>query len=316
MIESVKGAARMEVNIGLHEIDQKVVFAWWNTSLAPSAVSRSSDDQRNVACSVIMYLIEVCGADFIALGEMSGEDLEYISRECGRTGYLFSSEITKAGRSVFDICYAYHSSKIFVATSKDILSEKGGSTLKIAKKLELVVKGSSSLFYLFISHWPSRLWCDKNDANRHLFGIRLRDSIDQVIDSVEHNPFVILLGDYNDEPFDESLSEHVMASRDVDLVNHRDHLFYNPFWKYLCKKTSDNQVSGSYFYKSGKLTKWHTFDQLIFSHAFIGSNEWALSHTCDHIVEIPEFTELVKSSESKFDHLPVYGIIEKVAHDG
>jgi hypothetical protein len=66
----------MEVNLRLHETDQRVVFAWWNTSLAPSAVSRSTDEQRNIACSVIIYLIEICGADFIALGEISEEDLE------------------------------------------------------------------------------------------------------------------------------------------------------------------------------------------------------------------------------------------------
>lgn len=306
----------MEVNLGLHDTDEKMVFAWWNTSLAPSAVSRSTEEDRNVACSVIIYLIEVYGADFIALGETSEEDLEYLTSICQRSGYFFSSGISKVGRSSFDICYIYNSSKVFVADSKDVLSGKGGSTLKIAKKLELVIKGTESLFYLFISHWPSRLFCDKNDANRHLYGIRLRDSIDQVIDSVDHNPFVILLGDYNDEPFDESLSEHVMASRDVDLVNRRDHLFYNPFWKYLCKKTSGNQVSGSYFYKSGKITKWHTFDQLIFSHAFISSKEWVLSHACEHIIEIPELTDLVKSSKSHFDHLPVYGIIEKVAQNG
>ncbi|PHN78365.1 hypothetical protein AO071_22895 [Pseudomonas syringae] len=149
-----------------------------------------------------------------------------------------------------------------------------------------------------------------------MFGIRLRDSIEEVSNEGELQPFIILLGDYNDDPFDASLSQQVMASRDVDLVRRKDYLLYNPFWKYLCKKTSDHQVSGSYFYKAGKVTKWHTFDQIIFSHAFVNAKEWLLAHDCEHIVEIPMYTDLVKSPGSWFDHLPVYGIIKKECNDG
>lgn len=203
-----------------------------------------------------------------------------------------------------------------VNDSKDVISIKGGSTFKIAKKLELIISGSDSLFYLFISHWPSRLWCAQNDADRHVFGIRLRDSIDQVAGNGSTGSFIVLLGDYNDDPFDSSLSQHVMASRDIELVQRRSHLFYNPFWKYLSKKTSEHQVSGSYFYSSGKITRWHTFDQIMFSHAFVSSKEWALSHDCEHVIEVPDYTCLVKNPSSKFDHLPVYGIIERVANNG
>lgn len=291
---------------------EQITFAWWNTSLAPSAKSRSTPEQRDVACSVIMYLIRASGADFIALGEMSEDDFRYVSEMCRFEGYVFCSEITSAGRSSFDVCYIYNSEKILISLTKDIVSIKGGATLKIAKKVELFVAGSESLFHIFISHWPSRLWCARNDASRHLFGIRLRDSINDVIAEDVKNPFVILLGDYNDEPFDDSLSQQVMASRDVELVHRREHLFYNPFWKYLCKVTNDQPAAGSYYYKSGEITRWHTFDQVIFSHAFIEAREWKLATECDHIVEIPLYTELVKSSSSKFDHLPVYGIIERV----
>jgi hypothetical protein len=296
----------------ISEALNQIIFAWWNTSLAPSAKCRSTQEQKTIACSVIMYLIEVSGADFIALGEMSEEDFLYVSETCKVEGYVFATEITAVGRSSFDICYAYNSKKMFVLATKDITTKKGGTTLKVAKKFEVVVDGSTSLFHVYVSHWPSRLWCTKNDANRHLLGIRLRDSIDAVIDEHGKNPFVILLGDYNDEPFDESLSQQVMASRDVELVHRREHLFYNPFWKYLCKTTNDHPVAGSYYYKSGEITRWHTFDQVIFSHAFIEAKEWRLARECDHIVEIPTYTQLVKSSSSTFDHLPVYGIIERV----
>lgn len=291
---------------------EKIKFSWWNTSLAPSAKSRSTPEQKNIACAVILHLIEVGRADFIALGEMSHDDFVCVSEICRVEGYTFVTEITSVGRSSFDVCYIYNSEKIWIASTKDIVTTKGSSTLKVAKKIELVVAGATSFFHVYISHWPSRLWCKQNDANRHLLGIRLRDSIDTVIEESGESPFVILLGDYNDEPFDESLSQQVMASRDIDLVSKRKHLFYNPFWRYLCKTKNDYPVSGSYYYKSGEITRWHTFDQVIFSHAFVEAKEWRLSDECDHIVEIPDYTKLVKSSDSMFDHLPVFGVIERV----
>ncbi|UTL93775.1 hypothetical protein NLL86_04470 [Pseudomonas fluorescens] len=167
-----------------------------------------------------------------------------------------------------------------------------------------------------MSHWPSRLWCSQNDAKRHLLGIRLRDSIDDVMANVSVNPFVVLLGDYNDEPFDESMSQQLMASRDIELVHRRQHLLYNPFWKYLSKPQSGSPIAGSYYYKSGEVTRWHTFDQVIFSHAFVEAREWRLASDCEHILEFTDYTQLVKDSSSKFDHLPVYGTIERVLEHG
>ncbi|UTL92002.1 hypothetical protein [Pseudomonas fluorescens] len=124
---------------GLKKMDsddarQKITFAWWNSSLAPSAVTRSSQEQRDVACSVILYLMTINGADFIALGEMSNEDFAYISSKCKINGYVFVNEISKAGKSSFDICYIYNSEKLYIYSSRDITSDRGNSTLKVAKK--------------------------------------------------------------------------------------------------------------------------------------------------------------------------------------
>lgn len=294
----------------------RVTFAWWNTSLAPSAKSRSTNEDRLIACAVIMFLINDKKADFVALGEMSKADFDFISEKLRVTGYVFVLETTKVGRSSFDVCYAYNSIKLLPLGVKDIVSKKGGATLKIAKRIDLFAAGSQSLLYVFISHWPSRLWCVQNHADRHYLGVRLRDSINDVIELSEKPPFIILLGDYNDEPFNDSLSEHVMATRDMDLVIRRAHLFYNPFWRYLGKVNLGDNMCGSYYYKSGAMTRWHTFDQIIFSHAFLKSDEWELVSMKNHIVDVPEYTQMVKASASKFDHLPVYGAIEKVNHNG
>lgn len=294
----------------------QVTFAWWNTGLAPSAVSRSTQEQRDVACSVIAYMMAITQADLIALGEMSNEDFSYISNKLESSGYCFVNEITAAGKSIFDICYAYNPSKVFVCATKDILSGRGKITLKVAKKLEILLAGSASLFHVYISHWPSRLWCSEHNFKRSVLGLRLRDQVEHIIDNLPGKPLVVLLGDYNDDPYAQSLSDLLMASRDIDLVKRKEELLYNPFWKHLSKVSAESQVSGSYFYKAGEVTKWHTFDQVIFSHAFIGGQEWRLIDDCKHILDFSDYTHLVKNSASDFDHLPVYGTIERVAKDG
>jgi hypothetical protein len=269
-----------------------------------------------MACQVIVSLITEIGADFIALGEMSDLDLVDISKICEQYGYSVHSGITKAGRSKFDICYVCNDLKLSIENFRDIISKKGESTLKVAKRVDLTSLLDGTAFHLFISHWPSRLWCEQNHADRHTFGMRLRDSFDDLVQQCANYPFVIMLGDYNDDPFDQSLSEQVMASRDIDMVRRTKHLLYNPFWRHLCKQSESHQGAGSYYYKGGRTTKWHTFDQLIYSQAFLTSREWTYDHGYNLVHEMPELIEMVKNPESVFDHLPVYGKIEKVIHHG
>lgn len=293
-----------------------LTFAWWNTSLAPSGTSRSTPDQRAIACRVIINLITEVGADFIALGEMSELDIEDISKICIEFNYAVESGITRAGRSQFDICYAYNKQKIAIINAKDILAEKGNSTLKIAKRLDIVTPADETVIHLFISHWPSRLYCSSDHPDRHTYGMRLRDSYQNIISEHGASSYVIMLGDYNDEPFDKSLCEQVMASRDVDLVRRKKHLLFNPFWQHLCKRSDRHHGSGSYYYKGGTVTKWHTFDQLMYSQAFLTSNKWMYSQNNDLVHEIPELVELVMNPKIIFDHLPVFGRVERANQNG
>lgn len=297
----------------LPEKSMKLSFLWWNTSLSPSAKPRATIKQQSIVCDVVRYFIEIENIDFIALGEVSSLDAEYLTENCDFNGYKIKSGVESIGRSSFDTLYIYNTSKIFLQDTCNIVSNKGNSSLKVAQKLELIIDGEDALFHIFISHWPSRLWCEKNSADRHLLGIRLRDEIDELIENSDSNPFFVLLGDYNDEPFDESLSEHLMATRDIELVSKKKHLLYNPFWNYLSATSNTGKLSGSYFYKSGTLTQWHTFDQIIFSHAFIEGKKWKLVTDHRHIVNVPGYLEEVRSASTTFDHLPVSGIIERIA---
>lgn len=297
------------------EEDGNITFAWWNTSLSPSAKSRATEDDLKVALSVIEYMIVSSKVDFIALGEISEKDIEKLKSSIEIYGYELRGGVSKVGRSKFDTCYIFNTQKIFISDLSNVVSRRGGGSLKVAQKLDLVIEGFEFPVHVFVSHWPSRLWCNENDAERHNLGIRLRDEVEELISLYSFDPYIVLLGDYNDEPFDKSLSDQVMATRDINLAKKKSHLLYNPFWKHLSARPFDIESSGSYYYKSGKLTQWHTFDQIIFSHAFLTSKEWGLCEKSDFILSIPGYVETVKNNNSIFDHLPVSGrLVRTITH--
>jgi hypothetical protein len=292
--------------------NEKFSIAWWNTGLAPMAKSRADDTQRILACAMINWMILELQKDFIALGEVSDADIEFMRGNCAFSGYQLVNAVVDIGRSSFDTCFIYNESKIGIIDTSQITVTKGGRTLKVAQKIDLVFGETRSIFTIFVSHWPSRLWCEENHPDRSLLGMRLYQSANPVPDSSDAAPHIILLGDYNDEPFSSSLSEHLMASRDRHLVAKRKHLFYNPFWKSLAATTDEPYYCGSYFHKAGELTQWRTFDQIMFSHAFIAGKQWRLLESAEQILATPLFLQQVINAKNIFDHLPVTSEIEKV----
>nr|WP_314486921.1 hypothetical protein [uncultured Pseudomonas sp.] len=296
--------------------EHDLVFSWWNTSLAPSAITRSTATEKLIACRIVIELITIVQADFIALGEMSEEDLVHISQVCAEFSYRVYPGFTRAGRSRFDTCYLVNTAKIDVIRTTDIVSTKSESTLKIAKRVEIASLVDGTVFHIFVSHWPSRMWCPENHADRQTYGLRLRDSVEELFAHYKECPYVIMLGDYNDEPFAQSLSDQVLASRDVELVRRKRTLLFNPFWRHLCSQPGAHSSAGSYFHAGGTLTKWRTFDQIIYSQAFLTSSRWAYREDSGLVYGPAPLMELITHPEFKFDHLPVYGRVKRNTEHG
>ena len=128
---------------------------------------------------------------------------------------------------------------------------------------------------------------------------------------------MILLGDFNDEPFDLTISEHVFSTRDRNKAKRKKELFYNPFWrslgnpKPLVLGEKDITPPGTYFHKSGVGTNWRTFDQLIFSSNFLKSKDWFLIESETKALYDQLLLDKVKNRNEIFDHLPVIGVIER-----
>ncbi len=119
----------------------------------------------------------------------------------------------------------------------------------------LYVKGklsSGEILHVFINHWPSRREGNEISAPKRMAAATvLRTKLD-AIQKLEKSANIIILGDFNDEPSDNSIVKGLGAIEPEMAVNHNN--LYSLLYPYLKKG------EGSLYYKD-----WDLFDQVIVS---------------------------------------------------
>lgn len=291
--------------------------------MSPQGEPRNPPGNFAVVASVIDSLLGDIGVDFLALGEISNSDISEIRKLVADTPYEVTDGVSPAGRSRYSTCFLTNTDKlVFTLGPNEVLLQEG-FTYRLAQRGLLISKEDSHLFHLLVSHWPSRMSPATREPLLCKLGDRLRQTIDKILED-DNSSSVVLMGDYNDEPFDDSVSYFLRATRDRDLVKKRPSLLYNPFWRHLCHpEIPTNKVSnpkeklqswGTYFHQGGSLFRWRTFDQMIFSSSFLESGDWHLNEEKTQVVDIEQYTTLVLSRSSHFDHLPIMATLERKHH--
>lgn len=298
-----------------------IKLCWWNTALSPKAQPRATTEEAEKALEILDTLISKHSADFIALGEVCESDLQYFAPLFQQNGYELHSGVEKSGRSTFSSGFAIKRRKLTLSRGTNIVYSSGRSNYRLAQQIFLQTTGSlQDTFCVFVSHWPSRRFLSANHADRLTMGYELRRSAESIKEAQIQN--IVFLGDFNDEPFDQSIAEHLKATRDRDLVLQSPWLYYNPFWRHLChpERSSPSKAPlergswGSYFHIDGASVRWRTFDQMIFSSNFLNGGIWHLDEENTGVVDHPSLTKLVESRNSNFDHLPILSTIERISH--
>jgi hypothetical protein len=290
-----------------------IFFAWWNTSLSPVRVkvdSAAYNIKMEIASKVINALVSE-GVDFIALTEVNDNDINLLKRTISKAGYKYNAikGTEKAGKTKFDIGIFYNTQKIDILEQKFLTEKWATNTLKLALKVDISPYAGEKPFSIFISHWPSSL---SKITNRASYGSCLRQVIDKTISlSPDKMSYIITMGDFNYEPFDDALSDQLLATRDRVIASRNHNLLYNPFWRHLGERDAfsfDTPVSdylcGSYFYKKDTVNRWRTFDQIMFSSSFLNSKEWYLDEKYSFIWQ-NEFFNFETLADYGFDHFPV-----------
>ena len=291
-------------------------MAWWNVSLSPTASkSKPTLESYETVCEHLKYLLTDLSCDLVAVCEVSTEDIAYISSNLNLTNIDIIDLTDNAGRSRFDIAVIYNNKKIRAERSHQIYKSLTGNTIKAAQLVEVLNLDDGKAIKLFLCHWPSRLNGDgqirRNDAARMVY--------QEARELMEEGSDVIIMGDFNDNPYDESILTSLNATRCHDAVrNYPKEYFYNPFWRSVVSDNMYTHVieeqtfrSGTHRYKQYQGTMWHSYDQIVFSGSFLGKGAWHLNELNTKVIEDNRFLIEFESKDSSIDHLPVLCEITK-----
>ena len=118
-----------------------------------------------------------------------------------------------------------------------------------------ILAGEDTL-HIFFNHWPSRYGgMMETRPMRKKAAERLRSEVDNLRQKY-HHPRIIIMGDFNDQPRDESLSRYLGAGGDI--TRNPDALYNTAFrW--------EKEKRGTLKYQS----QWNIFDQIIINEALL-----------------------------------------------
>jgi predicted extracellular nuclease len=187
------------------------------------------------------------------------------------------------------------------------------STFATREIVHVTGKMAGETFDVFVNHWPSRRGGEEGSVPlRGLAATVLRSKVDEVI-AANPNPNIVIMGDFNDEPGDSSVTMILKAypndktPEPTELVN----LMYDEY----------SRKEGSYNYRG----TWNMLDNLIVSGNLVTKKK-GLKTTLDdgHVFHLP-FMEFVSDKGEMSpnrtygrtyfggisDHFPVYLILKK-----
>lgn len=292
----------------------KAIFSWWNTSLRPAAVSAApAADAVDMAMKIIVELTQ--SDDFTAVGlcELSLVEVTTISQRLP-SGLACKALVSSVANAKYDLALIYNVKRLVIQGDHEFHTRKFRKRNYFAGAgLNVLIDGVP--FYLILSHWPSRIRKPAKDFVRTRYGDELRGVLEEKL-TTDPDRCAVLMGDYNDEPADESVAEALMATRDRNRAT-KERLLYNPFWRHLghpsaatFERGRDISPAGSYYYRGGVNNRWFTFDQIMVSHHLLGLGAWTLVEKETSIIAPSALLAAIWSKGNRFDHLPVSMTIE------
>lgn len=163
--------------------------------------------------------------EFICLGEVGPEDITFFEENIfpQELGYFCAKGIEGIGRTFFDTCIYYKKDHYLIRNgSSDVQNFTMSSatrTFKYGQKYRFSVLNKEKIT-IYLSHWPSRL----NDVSLQVISIaeRLRVNIE---DELKETKNIILVGDYNVEPYDPAVVHQLQSSREKTIVS-KNRMFF------------------------------------------------------------------------------------------
>ncbi|MGR5388517.1 endonuclease/exonuclease/phosphatase family protein [Vibrio crassostreae] len=289
-------------------------LGWWNVNLSSTAKAATTNGTADVYIQIAAHILRLFSENsyhFLALGEVSKEDMIGLQNALSVTTLNTMDLTDEVGATRFDIGIIYNDSAVNVIHERSISRKITGNTIKGAQLVRIIEIDTKKEIYTYLCHWPSRLM-DTRDKRSEAAKMVNYDASNQV--SEGHD--VIIMGDFNDNPYDSTMTDGLKATRCHDAVKkYPDELFYNPFWREVVSPVKYNNTtstsefkSGTYKYKNnidGVAVMWNCLDQILLSGSFLTGAFWHLNENNTHIELDTEILQDYEGSDSKIDHLPI-----------
>jgi hypothetical protein len=189
-------------------------------------------------------------------------------------------------------------------------------------QVNLTTKAGNELI-LIGNHWPARLGGQyESEPYRMMVGEILSYWIERIHEiKLEHNkqknPAIIVMGDFNDEPYNRSLTEYLRTTGNIEKVkNSTSHILYNLMYQFMDGKF------GTHVYGN----VMGLLDQFIVSKSLIvNSSKYPFQVKKTEIVHFPEMVKGDYNTPIRFsrpnkrdynpkgfsDHLPIKLVVEE-----
>jgi hypothetical protein len=152
-----------------------------------------------------------------------------------------------------DVGLLYNPKLFIVTNSKSYRLHTADTTFRTRDQLMVSGYLQGEKVHVIVNHWPSRTGGEEISRPKRNAAAALTRSIADSLFSADPKAKIIIMGDLNDDPFNESCATILGAKKDLNEL--KDGQLYNTLWKTLDKGI------GSLAYAD----QWNLFDQIIVS---------------------------------------------------
>lgn len=168
-------------------------------------------------------------------------------------------------RRGIDVALLYNPRDFIVTSSKAYPLISSDTAYKTRDQLLVSGYLLNEKVHVIVNHWPSRYGGEVASSPRRVEAAKLTKHIADSLYSTDAEAKIIIMGDLNDDPHNESTAVYLNAKKNMDDVPENG--LYNPMWRIHAGGT------GSLAYNN----QWNLFDQIIISKPLISKDKSKLS---------------------------------------
>lgn len=274
------------------------------------------DKKLDQLASIISQMNDNNGPDILGVCEVENEHvLEKLNQHLPNRNYGVAHADTQDKRGI-DVAFLYDSDKYENTKIFSHFIQRRNATRDILQA-DFTIKDSGKELVIIGNHWPSRMGGDvSSEPYRMMAGENLAYFVSRITEIKGDNIPIVICGDFNDEPFDRSITDYARATRAIERVkSSRSIRLYNLMWDEMGKAKASHVYGGF----PGMI------DQLMVSKSVVKDNaEFTVKIDSVRVLDFDELTndkgEPIRFGRPKkglneqgySDHLPLAMILEEL----